>query len=91
MLTRMVFVVLLLSAWAASGQEARKPAESTGSATGRTAGAATPLEAMRHMMLASDGYNAKAVRSLLWTGDQLESEAADVWAASTTGQPRQGR
>lgn len=54
----------------------------------KAAGAETPLEAMRGATLASETRDPKAVRAWLHTETELEAEAADVWAHSTTGQFR---
>lgn len=74
------WIAVMLSGWC----HAAKPA--TAPSTAATSRPSTPQEAARQFMIAFDGGDERTTRALLATDNKLESEAADVWAASTTGQ-----
>jgi hypothetical protein len=80
----MVAIGLVASLVALAG--AAPPAESDRKS--QPTAAATPKEALKRVMLASLTLDPAVVRPLLWTANELESQAADVWAASMTGQFR---
>ncbi|HZN68676.1 MAG TPA: hypothetical protein VFB66_25575 [Tepidisphaeraceae bacterium] len=68
---------------------ADKPAAKSDASTSPTKRKAdTPVAAMRAMMLDGEANDPKLLRPWIWTANDLEAEAADVWARSMTGQQR---
>ena len=78
----------VLFACAAAGKAAGAPQAPASEGKSTPAVATTPKEALKRMMLAGLTTDPKVVRPLFWTANELESESADVWVASTTGQDR---
>ena len=78
--------VVVVIAWFVTVAAAAPPAESQRKS--QPTAAATPKEGLKRMMLATLTHDPEVFRPLLWTANDLESEAADVWVASMTGQAR---
>ena len=84
---RPLILSLLALLLALSSLAADKPTGRSDAAA-KTAGAKTPKEAVKGFVLATETNDAEAVRPWLHTETDVESEAADVYVGSTTGQIR---
>jgi hypothetical protein len=87
-MTRLPMLCLAGLLSAAPCYAADPAADSAAAPAGKTSGASTPLDAMRRFVLVWNGGDEKATRAMLWTENDLQAAAADVWASSTTGQFR---